>query len=158
MAEQTQVLIVDDHAAVRTGIRRILSRSKQLRILGEAVNGVEALHMIQELHPDIVLLDVEMPVMDGLETAHQIQIQKMPVKVLVLSAHDDHEFIRQMQLYGVYGYLLKDDIPAILIETIEGIAKGKKGWISPRISQKFPQWKFSGSGHISSIKTKHLHR
>lgn len=158
MAEQTQVLIVDDHAAVRTGIRRILSRSKQLRVLGEAVNGIEALRMIDELHPDIVLLDVEMPVMDGLETARQIQTQKIPVKVLVLSAHDDREFVKQMQLYGVYGYLLKDDIPAMLIDTIDGIAKGKKGWVSPRIHQKFTQLKFSGSGHISSNKTKHLHR
>jgi DNA-binding NarL/FixJ family response regulator len=125
-----RVLIADDHAIMRVGIKNILSRSSEICVVGEASNGAEAIELIHELNPDVLILDMEMPVMDGVEVARRLQAMKSPVRILVLSAYDDRQYIIEMLKMGASGYLIKDEAPEVIVEAVQGIAKGEEGWIS----------------------------
>ena len=125
-----RVVIADDHAIMRVGIRNILSRSNEICVIGEASNGAEAIHLIGELNPDVLILDMEMPVMDGVEVARRLQGDHSPVRILVLSAYDDRQYIIEMLNMGAYGYLIKDEAPEVIVEAVQAIANGEKGWIS----------------------------
>jgi DNA-binding NarL/FixJ family response regulator len=106
MAE-IRVLIVDDHAILRDGIRSLLERQEDIRVVGEASNGREAIERVQALAPDLVLMDVAMPEMDGLEATRQIKARFPQVRVLILTQHDDHEYVEPMLRAGASGYVLK---------------------------------------------------
>jgi two-component system, NarL family, response regulator DegU len=125
-----RVIIADDHAIMRVGIRNILSRSTDIVVVGEASNGAEAIDLVNELNPDVLILDMEMPVMDGVEVARRLQAQNAPVRVLVLSAYDDRQYILEMLNMGASGYLIKDEAPEVIVEAVQGVANGEKGWIS----------------------------
>lgn len=125
-----RVVIADDHAIMRVGIRNILSRSNEICVIGEASNGAEAIQLISELTPDVLVLDMEMPVMDGVEVARQLQSKGAPVRILVLSAYDDRQYIQEMLNLGAAGYLIKDEAPEVIVDAVQGIANGEKGWIS----------------------------
>ena len=131
-----RVLLADDHPAVRVGIRRYLMRSKNIEVIGEAQNGRQALKMAQELEPDILLLDVEMPDLKGYEIVQQLSDLNSSVKTLALSAYDEKRYIVGMLTSGAAGYLTKEEAPGKLIEAINEVAKGKKGWISPRVAER----------------------
>ncbi len=128
--DKIRVLIADDHAIMRVGIKNILLRSKEIQVVGEAGNGAEAIALIGELKPDVLILDMEMPVMDGVETARRLQAMKSPVRILVLSAYDDRQYIIEMLNMGAAGYLIKDEAPEVIVDAVQGIARGEKGWIS----------------------------
>lgn len=102
-----QVLIVDDHAILRDGIRSLLERQGGIIVVGEASNGREALAQVGELRPDIVLMDVAMPVMDGLEATRRIKDSYPEVKVLILTQHDSREYVTPLLQAGASGYVLK---------------------------------------------------
>ncbi len=102
-----QVLIVDDHAILRDGIRSLLERQGGIIVVGEASNGREALAQVGELRPDIVLMDVAMPVMDGLEATRRIKETYPEVKVLILTQHDSREYVTPLLQAGASGYVLK---------------------------------------------------
>jgi two-component system, NarL family, response regulator DegU len=125
-----RVIIADDHAIMRVGIRNILSRSSEIVVVGEASNGAEAIDLVNELNPDVLILDMEMPVMDGVEVARRLQANKSPVRVLVLSAYDDRQYILEMLNMGASGYLIKDEAPEVIVDAVQGVAQGEKGWIS----------------------------
>jgi DNA-binding NarL/FixJ family response regulator len=125
-----RVVIADDHAIMRVGIRNILSRSSDICVVGEANNGAEAIQLINELNPDVLILDMEMPVMDGVEVARRLQANQSPVRILVLSAYDDRQYILEMLNMGASGYLIKDEAPEVIVDAVQGIANGEKGWIS----------------------------
>ncbi len=125
-----RVVIADDHAIMRVGIRNILARSPAICVVGEASNGAEAIDLVNELVPDVLVLDMEMPVMDGVEVARRLQANQAPVKILVLSAYDDRQYILEMLNMGASGYLIKDEAPEVIVDAVQGIAKGEKGWIS----------------------------
>jgi two-component system, NarL family, response regulator DegU len=125
-----RVVIADDHAIMRVGIRNILSRSNEICVVGEANNGAEAIQLIGDLKPDVLILDMEMPVMDGVEVARRLQANQSPVRILVLSAYDDRQYILEMLNMGASGYLIKDEAPEVIVEAVQGIASGEKGWIS----------------------------
>lgn len=125
-----RVLIADDHAIMRVGIKNILSRSPEICVVGEANNGAEALDLIHELNPDVLVLDMEMPVMDGVEVARRLQAMKSPVRILVLSAYDDRQYIIEMLKMGASGYLIKDEAPEVIVDAVQGVARGEEGWIS----------------------------
>ncbi len=125
-----RVVIADDHAIMRVGIRNILSRSEKICVVGEASNGAEAIQLVSELSPDVLILDMEMPVMDGVEVARRLQTNDSPVHILVLSAYDDRQYILEMLNMGAAGYLIKDEAPEVIVDAVQGIAKGEKGWIS----------------------------
>jgi DNA-binding NarL/FixJ family response regulator len=128
--DKIRVVIADDHAIMRVGIRNILSRSNEICVVGEASNGAEAIQLVSELSPDVLILDMEMPVMDGVEVARRLQANKSPVRILVLSAYDDRQYILEMLNMGAAGYLIKDEAPEVIVDAVQGIANGSKGWIS----------------------------
>lgn len=125
-----RVVIADDHAIMRVGIRNILSRSNEICVVGEASNGAEAIQLVSELNPDVLILDMEMPIMDGVEVARRLQASNDPVRILVLSAYDDRQYILEMLNMGASGYLIKDEAPEVIVDAVQGVANGEKGWIS----------------------------
>jgi DNA-binding NarL/FixJ family response regulator len=132
----TRVVLADDHDVVRQGLKRLLDRAPEIEVVGEASDGLEALKTVKDLKPDVLLLDIEMPVMDGIEVARRIQSMNVKVRILVLSAYDDREYIRALLDIGVSGYLVKGESPGKIIEAVKGIAQDQKGWVSPQVSKK----------------------
>ena len=102
-----RVLIVDDHAILRDGIRSLLDRQEDLEVVGEACNGREGVEQVEKLKPDIVLMDIAMPVMNGLEATQQIKKDYPEVKVLILTQHDNREYVAPLLQAGASGYVLK---------------------------------------------------
>ena len=142
----TRVLLAEDNEIVRRGIRRLLNRAEDIEVVGEASNGVEALRLVDELLPDVLLLDVEMPLLNGIKVAKQLKKDGRNTHILVLSAYDDHEYIREMLAHGASGYLIKDEAPQRIIEAVRGIAQGETGWVSPQVLANLRRKQTSQSG------------
>ena len=119
-----KVLLADDHALIRSGLIRLLGDDKNIEVVGQAENGREAVQMTQELKPDIVLMDIGMPVMDGMEATKQIRKRNRGVKVLVLSVHENDEYLFQAFRAGAMGYMLKKAADSDLVNAIETVARG----------------------------------
>lgn len=126
------VVIADDHPQTRKGIRTLLEKDDRIKVVGEAGDGRQALHLVEDLEPDILILDVEMPVMTGLEVARRLKTSS--TRFLALSAYDDREYVQEMLANNAAGYLIKDEAPRQLVRAIRGIAEGKEGWVSPQLS------------------------
>ncbi|MEQ8363869.1 MAG: response regulator transcription factor [Cyclobacteriaceae bacterium] len=119
-----KIIIADDHAMFREGIVSLISTEKNIAFVGEAKNGSELLELLQLDLPDVVLLDIEMPGMDGLETAKKIKKQFPAVKVLALTMHSQSAFVKNMIKAGATGYILKNSGKSELIKAIETVYKG----------------------------------
>lgn len=132
----TRVVLADDHDVVRQGLKRLLDRAPEIEVVGEASDGLEALNSVHEHQPDVLLLDIEMPVMDGIEVAKRLREAGVKVRILVLSAYDDHEYIRALLDIGVSGYLVKGEAPGKIVEAVRGVSQGQKGWVSPQVRKK----------------------
>lgn len=135
MNEQISVLIVDDHALVREGIRKILSLEPQFNILTEAHNGTTALKLCREFKPDLVLLDINLPDITGIEVCKTIKQEFPDTGVIALTIHDQEEYIVEMIRNGIAAYLLKDVSPDQLINTMLQVAQGHS-FISPSLMDK----------------------
>lgn len=129
----TRVLIVDDHNLVRAGIRALLEKQSNLEVVGEADNGRQALKMVTEHRPDIVLLDIAMPELNGLEVVKQLTRDSTGVRCIILSMHSDEEHVSQALKAGASGYLVKGGALAELEIAIEAVAQGET-YLSPRVS------------------------
>lgn len=132
----TRIVIADDNAVVRSGIRNMLKKADDLEIVGEAGDGLEALALVTRLHPDVLLLDMEMPRMNGREVTARLRQDASPVHILVLSTYDDPQYILSTLSSGVAGYIVKEEAPDTLIKAVRGIAQGQIGWISQRLSSR----------------------
>lgn len=119
-----RVLLADDHELVRDGIRARLQKVPELEVVGEATNGREAVQMTQELKPDVLMMDVSMPVMNGLEAATEIRRKQPGVAVLILSIYDNPEYVRGVVQAGARGYILKDISAQEMITAITSVAAG----------------------------------
>jgi two-component system, NarL family, nitrate/nitrite response regulator NarL len=128
------LLLVDDHPLVREGLRSYLIQEKAFEIVGEAVDGEEALRLAGALLPEIILLDINMPGMNGLETARLLKKMVPKSKILILTMHDTKEYVSRMVSTGVQGYVLKDSSPSELITAIEAVHRGES-YFSPKVSQ-----------------------
>jgi len=128
--KKTKVLIVDDHTLVRDGIRALLELVANVEVIGEAANGKEALEKVNELSPDIVLMDLSMPVMSGLEATRRIHREHPEIKVLVLTQYDDSEYVIPVIEAGARGYVTKSVAFSELAAAIEAIQKGES-FLSP---------------------------
>jgi NarL family two-component system response regulator YdfI len=120
-----RVLIADDHMLVREGLRTILEVAGDIELVGEAADGAEATRLASELAPDVVLMDLRMPNVDGIEALRQIKIQHPAVEVVILTTYDDDDYIVQGLRAGARGYLLKDAGREVLFETIRAAARGQ---------------------------------
>ncbi|MHB1361040.1 MAG: response regulator [Thermoleophilia bacterium] len=119
-----RILLADDHAILRAGLVRLLGEEKDIEVVGEAENGREAVQKVQELHPDIVLMDIGMPVMNGMEATKQIKKRDQDVKILVLTMHDNEEYLFQVLQAGAAGYVLKKAADSDLVNAIHVVNRG----------------------------------
>ncbi len=133
------VLIADDHPIVCKGIRNLIDQAVGISVIGEAASGLQALQMIEKFKPDVVLLDMEMPDITGVEVVKRISEDNLSVRILGLSSYDDREYISQLLSMGASGYLLKDEVPEAIIEAIRGVARGETGWVSRKVAAKLSQ-------------------
>ena len=124
-----RVLIVDDHAVVRDGIRSVLALQRDMQVVGEAVNGKEALEKTMELIPDVVVMDIVMPEMNGLEAAKAINEKHTSAKVLMLTQYDDQENVLASRKVGAVGFIPKAAASSRLLTGIRSVARGDQSWI-----------------------------
>lgn len=130
-----KVVIADDHSVVRQGIRGVLEAIEGLEVVGEAGDGDEALEMVMELKPDVVVLDVNMPGKTGLEVTTELRQEGHSARVLILSMHDDPEYVLQAVRSGADGYVLKDAAPAELRDAVEAVHEGRE-YFTARVTQQ----------------------
>jgi two-component system invasion response regulator UvrY len=129
-----RVLLVDDHAVVRAGYRFLLATNTDIEVVAEASDGNEALLLLDELKPDVVVLDLTMPGLHGLEVLHRIQAKRSGSRVLVFTMHENPAFVEQALQSGASGYLSKNSAPETLVAAIRSIAAGKP-YIDASIAQ-----------------------
>jgi DNA-binding NarL/FixJ family response regulator len=127
-----RVLIVDDHAFIRRGIQTILSPFPQWNLCGEAENGKEAIRMSRELEPEIIIMDVSMPELNGIEATRAIHKAQPGVKVILLTLHESAELLRSAFRAGARGYLLKTDAEQELVKALS-VVIGDGSYISPKV-------------------------
>lgn len=118
------VLLVDDHSMVREGIKQLLELDGDIKVIGEAGNGMMCLEMLETLTPDVILLDINMPQMDGLQVLAKLKERKLNQKVLILTIHNEVEYLMRAVEIGVAGYLLKDSESSVLKEAIFAVYNG----------------------------------
>lgn len=126
MSEGLRVVIADDHTVVRQGIRIVLEEVPGLEVVGEAGDGAAALRLIAKFKPDVAVLDVTMPEKTGLEVAKELRESDSDIGILILSMHDDPEYVLQAVRAGADGYVLKDVAPSELRDAIQAVASGKE--------------------------------
>jgi DNA-binding NarL/FixJ family response regulator len=125
-----RVVIADDSASMRSSLRRFIRSLPGIELVGEAENGTSAVDLVQTLHPDVLLLDVEMPEMDGIETVRRLGELGCQVQVLMVSAFNDPHLILTTLEEGAAGYLVKNDAPVQLKEAILSVGAGRRNWTS----------------------------
>ena len=129
-----RVLIVDDHPIVCSGIRNTLEATIGIEVVDEAHTGADALQKIEEIQPDVVLLDMKLPDMSGVEVIQKVYKSKSSTRILGLSSYNDREFISQLLNHGASGYLLKEEVPDQIVEAVRGVAHGEQGWVSRKVA------------------------
>ena len=126
MIDEITVLLADDHSLVRRGFRRLLEDDEMMKVVGEASNGVEAIRMAYELKPKVVVMDLSMPELDGVQATKEIVKHLPGTEVLVLSMHADDNYVRNALDAGAKGYLLKSAIDVDLVGAIKAVAEGRR--------------------------------
>jgi DNA-binding NarL/FixJ family response regulator len=132
---QITVLIAEDHQAFRKSLKLLVETDGDIEVVGEAKNGCEAIRMNKSLHPDVVLMDIAMPLLNGLQATRQIMHSLPLSKVLILSSHPDPEYIEQAMVFGASGYLLKQSSAEVLALAIREV-QGGKAYFSAAISKQ----------------------
>ena len=133
--KKIRILLAEDHALVRAGIRTLLEQQPEMEVVGEAANGQEALGKVQELCPDVVIMDLAMPVMGGLEATQHIKEQFPEVRILALTMHEDDRYFFQALRAGTSGFILKGALPAEFLMAVRTVAEGQV-YLYPSLAQK----------------------
>ncbi|MFH1790997.1 MAG: response regulator transcription factor [Candidatus Omnitrophota bacterium] len=128
-----EVVLVDDHDIVRQGIRAVISQDPGISIVGEAANGREAIDLVKKKKPDVVIMDVSLPLLNGLDASAEILKRNSDVKILILSMHENRVFIEKALSHGVRGYVLKDCAVQEIVTAIKEVVEGRF-FLSSRIS------------------------
>jgi DNA-binding NarL/FixJ family response regulator len=135
MTKPIRVLVADDHMIVRTGIRHVLESEPGFEVVGEAANGTEALSLTAQLRPDVVVLDISMPDVSGLELAARLRSTGGGTRVLILSMHNNAEYVLESVRAGAHGYLLKDTAATELRTAIRAVCQGQS-YFSPPVASR----------------------
>lgn len=139
-----RVVLIDDHPAVRAGIREALDRAAGIDVVGEAATGEEGLQLIDQLQPDVAVLDCRLPDLAGAEVAARVREREIPTRVLALSAHAGDRYVRAMLQAGTSGYLLKDEALETVVAAVEAVAR-REGWYSQQVMGKVAAWARGGT-------------
>jgi DNA-binding NarL/FixJ family response regulator len=131
--KRIRILLADDHAVVRQGFKMILAAQPDMEIVGEAANGREAVELAEQLRPDVVVMDVSMPELNGIEATRRLASSVPHARVVALSMHKDSVYVREILRAGARGYLLKDSGAADLVAAIRAVASGES-YLSPAVS------------------------
>ena len=145
MSKKVNIVLVDDHAVVRAGVKRLLEQETSFDVIGEAESGEKAYQLFNELKPDVMVMDLSMPGMGGLEAIRRILMRHERAKILVLSMHEDLSFANQALKLGAKGYLIKNALADDLVKSIEMISKGEV-FLSDEIAKKMAMQSISGNG------------
>lgn len=132
--KKLRILLADDHGLVRHGARVILQTRRNWKVIDEAVNGREAVEKAIALKPDVAIIDISMPGLDGIEVVRQILKAVPDTKVLILTMHESDQMVRHALEAGVHGYLLKSDLTESLTKAVEAIVRGKR-FLTPKVSE-----------------------
>ena len=132
--KKLRILLADDHGVVRKGLRFLLESEPDLEVVGEAADGRQAVDMAEKLHPDIVVMDIAMPWLNGIDATGQIVKQQPAVGVIMLSMHSDEEYLVRTLTAGAKGYLLKDSAETDLVQAVHSVSDGKP-FFSPAIAK-----------------------
>ena len=143
MSKKVNIVLVDDHAVVRAGVKRLLEQQTSFDVIGEAESGEKAYQLFNELKPDVMVMDLSMPGMGGLEAIRRILMRHERAKILVLSMHEDLSFANQALKLGAKGYLIKNALADDLVKSIEMISKGEV-FLSDEIAKKMAMQSISG--------------
>lgn len=131
---EISVFLADDHAIVRKGLRSLLEHEAGMKVIGEAEDGIETVKKVEELLPCILVLDISLPLLNGLEVARQLNKRRPEIKIIILSMHDTEELVYETLRAGVKGYILKKSAPEQLVSAIQSVSLGKS-YFSPEITE-----------------------
>jgi len=143
MNKKIKIVLVDDHAVVRAGVKRLLEQEDLFEVTGEAESGEKAYQLFGELNPDVMVMDLSMPGMGGLEAIRRILMRYEKAKILVLSMHEDLSFANQALKLGAKGYLIKNTLGDDLVKSIQAISKGEV-FLSDEIAKKIAMQSIDG--------------
>lgn len=135
-----RIVLADDHPVMLDGVRNVLERESDVTVVGEATDGDEALRLTKELEPDVLVLDMEMPGLQGVEVARRLRAAGSSVRILALSAYDDQQYILGLLASGAAGYLIKEEAPDTIVDAVRGVARGEDGWLSRRVAARVAEW------------------
>lgn len=133
--EKINVVIADDHSLMRQGLKQIIELEEDMSVIGQATNGAEAIEVIKKLKPDVVLMDINMPVLNGLQAIQAIKDADIDSKIIVLTIHEDREYLFKTLQMGAEGYVLKDAEAGILISAIRNVFRGQN-YIQPNMTRQ----------------------
>lgn len=152
--KQMTVLLVDDHAVVREGYRRLLEESGRIRVVGEASSAAEALEQVDALEPNVVVMDISLPGVSGIEATRRIRARRPDACVLMFSMHEDAIFARRALEAGAKGYVTKSSAPRVLVEAVDAVASGRR-YLSHDIAQRLALGGPPGEGEsIAMLSTR----
>jgi DNA-binding NarL/FixJ family response regulator len=129
--KQIAVLLAEDHATFRKSLKSLIEMEEDIEVTGEAKNGVEAINLARRLQPDVVVMDIAMPLLNGLEATRQILEKSPTIRVLILSSHPDPEYIKQAVACGASGYLIKQSSTQVLAQAIREVFQGNSFFCAP---------------------------
>lgn len=151
-----RVILADDHPIVRSGIRKAIDREPDIEVVAEACNGEETINLVDQLSPDVLLLDMEMPIMNGVVVTGVVRKRFPNVKILALSGYEDRSYVLEILQMGASGYLTKDEATETIVDAIRGVARGEQGWLSRRISALITNWMRKDEPESKSLSQREL--
>jgi RNA polymerase sigma factor (sigma-70 family) len=149
MNTKSKIVLAEDHTILREGLKSLLSSSQDFEVIGEAADGREAIRCVEKLKPDLILIDLSMPRMNGMEAIREIRRISKEVKILVLTVHKSEEYVLATFKAGADGYVLKDATHEELLMAIQSVLKGRN-YISPEISEKVLEGYLEGRKRLKS--------